>query len=59
MEETEFYISMRIKNNYSAGELNRQIASSYYQRYILSNGSVLELVEKTIVRDICIKDTNL
>lgn len=48
MEEKEFYIRMCIKNNYSARELSRQIASEYYQRYILSNGSFLESVEKTI-----------
>lgn len=48
MEEKEFYIRMCIKNNYSARELNRQIASSYYQRYMLSNGGALESVEKTI-----------
>ena len=54
MEEKEFYICMCIKNNYLARDLSRQIASSYYQRYILSNGSALESVEKTIVREICI-----
>ena len=42
---------MCIKNNYSARELSRQIASSYYQRYILSNGSAIESVEKTINED--------
>lgn len=51
MEEKEFYIRMCIKNNYSARELNRQIASSYYQRYMLSNGGALESVEKTINED--------
>lgn len=51
MEEKEFYIRMCIKNNYSARELNRQIASSYYQRYMLSNGGALESVERTINDD--------
>ena len=31
---------MCIKNNYSKRELDRQIASGYYQRYMLSNGKV-------------------
>ena len=48
MEEKEFYICMCIKNNYSARELNRQIASSYYQRYMLTNVGALESVERTI-----------
>lgn len=51
MEEKEFYIRMCIKNNYSARELSRQIASSYYQRYMLSNGGALESIEKTINDD--------
>ena len=51
MEEKEFYICMCIKNNYSARELNRQIAGSYYQRYMISNGGALESVEKTINED--------
>ena len=51
MEEKDFYIRMCVKNNYSARELSRQIASGYYQRYMLSNGSALESVEKTINED--------
>ncbi len=51
MEEKEFYIRMCIKNNYSARELNRQISSGYYHRYMLSNGNALESVEKTINED--------
>lgn len=51
IEEKEFYIRMCIKNNYSARELNRQISSAYYQRYMLSNGNALESVEKTIDED--------
>ena len=51
MEEKEFYIRMCIKNNYSTRELNRQITSGYYQRYILSNGNALESIEKTIDDD--------
>ena len=40
LEEKEFYIKLCIKNNYSKRELDRQIASGYYQRYMLSNGKV-------------------
>ena len=35
MEEKEFYIRMCIKNNYSARELNRQLSSGYFYRYII------------------------
>lgn len=46
MEEKEFYIKMCIKNNYSARELNRQIASGYFYRYMLSDGKVNESLTK-------------
>lgn len=36
LEEKEFYIRLCIKNNYSKRELERQIASHYYERYVLS-----------------------
>ena len=35
-EERRFYIDLCIKNNYSKRELERQIDSAYYQRYMLS-----------------------
>ncbi len=38
IEEKEFYLRMCIKNNYSKRELDRQINSGYYQRYMLSDG---------------------
>lgn len=38
IEEKVFYIRLCIKNNYSKRELDRQIGSGYYQRYMLSNG---------------------
>ena len=48
IEEKEFYIKMCIKNNYSARELDRQIASGYFYRYMLSDGKVNEsLTEAT------------
>lgn len=40
-EERIFYIKMCIKNNYSYRELNRQINSTYYERYMLSDGKAL------------------
>ena len=36
IEEKEFYIRLCIKNNYSKRELERQIESHYYKRYMLS-----------------------
>ena len=35
-EERLFYIKLCIKENYSKRELERQIDSAYYQRYLLS-----------------------
>lgn len=46
MEEKEFYIKMCIKNNYSKRELDRQIGSGYYQRYMLSEGKANEGLAK-------------
>lgn len=37
IDENEFYIRLCIKNNYSYRELDRQIKSSYYQRFLISN----------------------
>ena len=48
MEEKEFYIKMCIKENYSKRELDRQISSGYYQRYLLSNGKTQSLINKGI-----------
>jgi len=38
IEERHFYLQLSIKENYSKGELDRQLSSAYYQRYMLSNG---------------------
>lgn len=46
IEEKEFYIRMCIKNNYTARELDRQIASGYFHRYMLSDGKVNESLVK-------------
>ena len=40
-EERYFYISLCIKERYSARELSRQIDSGYYERYILSQKPTL------------------
>lgn len=50
-EEREFYIRLCIKNNYSKRELNRQLESRYYERYLLSNGNALESVEPIVGED--------
>lgn len=41
-EEKHFYLKLAIKNNYSKRELNRQLQSLYYQRYMLSDGNLLK-----------------
>ena len=48
IEEKEFYIKMCIKNNYSARELDRQIASGYFHRYMLSDGKANESLTKAV-----------
>lgn len=47
-EEREFYLNLAIKENYSVRELNRQLQSSYYQRYMLSDGNVPKSVVEVI-----------
>ena len=51
MEEKEFYLRLCIKNNYSKRELQRQIGSHYYERYLLSNGNALESFEPVVGED--------
>ncbi len=46
--EREFYLNLAIKENYSVRELNRQLQSSYYQRYMLSSGNVPKSMTKII-----------
>ena len=41
MEERHFYITLCIKESYSARELERQINSGYYERYMLSKEKLL------------------
>lgn len=40
-EEREFYIRLCIKENYSKRQLERQLDSGYYERYILSKETLL------------------
>ena len=48
-EERRFYMELCIKENYSKRELERQIDSAYYQRYILSaNKALPESVPSTV-----------
>ncbi len=42
IEEKEFYLRLCIKNNYSKRELERQIESHYYERYMLSSKNAKE-----------------
>ena len=41
IEERHFYISLCIKEHYSKRELERQINSAYYERYMLSKDKIL------------------
>lgn len=47
-EEREFYIKMAIKNNYTKVELDRQLSSAYYERYMLSDGKAKMSLTPTI-----------
>lgn len=51
IEERHFYLRLAVKNNYSKRELDRQISSSYYERYLLSNGKINISNNKTIDED--------
>ena len=50
-EERHFYLKLSVKNNYSKRELDRQISSSYYERYLLSEGNQLPTNQRTIDED--------
>ena len=51
IEERHFYLQLAVKNKYSKRELDRQISSSYYERYVLSDGKKLPSVNKFIDED--------
>ena len=48
IEEKEFYLRLCIKHNYSYRELNRQISSGYYERYLLSGGNAIGSLNITV-----------
>ena len=50
-EERYFYLQLAVKNKYSKRESDRQISSSYYERYLLSDGKQLPSITKTIDED--------
>ena len=48
-EERDFYVALAAKEHYSSRELERQLDSSYYERYMLSAGKQSpELVPQTV-----------
>ena len=47
-EERHFYLKLAVKENYSVRELNRQLHSLYYQRYMLSNGNSSKVATEII-----------
>lgn len=48
IEEKELYIKMCIKYNYTARELDRQISSGYFYRYMLSDGKANQSLSKAV-----------
>lgn len=50
-KERHFYLQLAVKNKYSKRELDRQISSSYYERYLLSDGKQIPTITKTIDED--------
>lgn len=48
-EERDFYVALAAKEHYSSRELERQLDSAYYERYMLSSGKQLpELVPQSV-----------
>ena len=45
-EERRFYIELAIKEKYSKRELERQMDSGYYERYMLSNAKNTPTLQK-------------
>ncbi len=50
-EERDFYITLSVKEHYSSRELERQLDSSYYERYMLSSGKQLSEIVPQNVRN--------
>ena len=61
IEQKEFYIKLAVRENYSTRELTRQISSSYYERYMLSDGkastSTIKLVNEDEIPNTRLLDT--
>lgn len=51
IEEKEFYLRLCIQENYSKRELERQLDSGYYERYMLSKNKILPQGIKTVVKN--------
>lgn len=47
-EEREFYLKLAIKENYSSRELERQLQSAYYERYMLSGNNTVPRQTKLV-----------
>ena len=45
-EERRFYIELAVKERYSKRDLERQMDSGYYERFMLSNGNMLPAIQK-------------
>ena len=45
-EERRFYIELAVKERYSKRELERQMDSGYYERFMLSNGNMSSAIQK-------------
>lgn len=45
-EERQFYIELAVREKYSKRELERQMDSGYYERYIISSGKRLPAIQK-------------
>jgi predicted nuclease of restriction endonuclease-like (RecB) superfamily len=46
IEEKEFYISLCVKERYSSRELERQINSAYFERYMLSTQKISPVIKE-------------
>ena len=49
-EERHFYMTLCIKESYSARELDRQINSGYYERYMLSKESNRQIMMRPDIK---------
>ena len=47
-EAREFYLRLAIKENYTKRELERQLQSAYYERYMLSEKNILPIKREVL-----------